>query len=38
MLARYIKDFVQEFSIGYLKKKYRDMASKSDRSDPAFAG
>jgi hypothetical protein len=38
MLARYIKDFVQEFSIGDLKKKYRDMASKSDRSAPAFAG
>jgi len=35
MLSRYIKEVVQEFSIGYLKK-YRYMASKLDRSDPAF--
>jgi hypothetical protein len=36
MLSRYIKEVVQEFSIGDLNKKYRYMASKLDRSDPAF--
>jgi len=36
MLSRYIKEVVQEISIGYLNKKYRYMASKLDRSDPAF--
>ena len=32
----YKKKVVQEFSIGNLNKKYRYMASKLDRSDPAF--
>ena len=36
MLSRYIKEVVQELSIGDLNKKYRYMASKLDRSDPAF--
>ena len=36
MLSRYIKEVVQEFSIGDLDKKYRYMASNIDRSDPDF--
>ena len=36
MLSRFIKEVVQEFSIGYLNEKYRYMASKLDRSETAF--